>query len=248
MTCELHLEVFEGPFDLLLHLIEKNQLDILDIPVAEITRQYLEYLEKMAELDMEIASSFLVMAANLLLLKSRMLVPAKKGEEVLEEELDERTGLVRDLLEYARFKQAAAALSGIGREEEKHFSRHNEEELYFQLFPENNPLDGKTLLDLQAAFESVLSKARLRPQVWEISREEITVSEKMTAIFQLLKNNSKGVSFVRIFCEDSTRIALVVTFLALLELMRMGVVRVRQSDSFEEIFLYPYCLENYQAV
>ena len=247
MSYEIRLEAFEGPFDLLLHLIEKNQVDIYDIPISEITAQYLEYLDAMEQFDIEIASSFLVMAAKLLSIKSRMLVPSRRAEDETEETVDEREELVHDLLEYMRYKQAAAALDELCREENKYINRPNDEQLYAALFSDTNPLDGKTLTDLTAAFREVLLRMEKQPQVFDIVREEITVGEKMRDIYRLLRENSRGVAFTGIFVGSRSRVAVVVTFLALLELARQSVLKIRQSDSYGEIFLYPYHLDNYRV-
>ncbi|MCL2677587.1 MAG: segregation/condensation protein A [Clostridiales bacterium] len=248
MSYQLRLPVFEGPFDLLLHLIEKNQVDIYDIPIAEITRQYLEYLRAMEELDLEVASGFLLMAAHLLAIKSRMLVPRPKTQnEEAEELVDEREELVHDLLEYMRFKKAAVFLFESGKAESKYFDRPIDESLYLQLLSRQNPLDGKTLADLTAAFQSVLARAAGLPPVMEIVREELTVDEKMREIFSLLSQKPEGLVFEEIFSKSSSRAAVVVTFLALLELMHRAVVRVEQGEAFGEIYLYAWCLENYET-
>ncbi|MCL2817820.1 MAG: segregation/condensation protein A [Clostridiales bacterium] len=249
MNYQLRLQAFEGPFDLLLHLIEKNQVDIYDIPIAEITRQYMEYLWAMEELDLEIASSSLLMAAQLLAIKSRMLVPQPKkaaGEEP-EEIADERAGLVHDLLEYMRCKNAAVFLQESGREESRYFDRPPDEELYSQMLSRQNPLEGKTLADLTAAFKSVLAQAAGRPPVMEILREQITVDDKMREIFSLLSKKPAGILFEEIFAASRSRAEAVVTFLALLELVHQAVVMVEQGDSFGEIYLCACCPDSFKS-
>ena len=245
MTYEIRLDVFEGPFDLLVHLIEKNQVDIYDIPIAEITRQYMEHLAAMAELDMEIASSFLVMAAKLLSIKARMLVPSAKAQPEDEALVDERAELVQDILEYISYKKAADALEDFSKAESRYFDRPNDEQMYLHLFEERNPFDGKTVSDLLSAFQKVLEDAKKQPHVLEIAYEAVTIKDKMRDIFQLLKGKPKGMGFFRIFEGNFSRVVLTVTFLALLELIHQGVVKVRQHAEFEEIFLYPYHMNNY---
>lgn len=243
---QLKLPVFEGPFDLLLHLIRENQVDIYDIPIAEITAQYLDYLRAMEEMDLEIASSFLVMAATLLAIKAKMLLPLPPvaGEEEPEE--DARGELVRDLLEYIRFKQAAEHLDLLARAQSRRIARPNEQELFVNLFSAENPLDGKTLADLQAAFAQVLRKAEARGRVMQIEREQITLREKLEQLFRLISAHPGGIPFSAAFSDQDGRLALIVTFLALLELARQGVLRISQSGAYDEIYLYAGDLDNYE--
>lgn len=236
--CQIHLPVFEGPFDLLLHLIREEQVDIYDIPIARITDQYLEYLARMEELDLDIASEFLVMAATLLSIKARMLLPrpiAEEGEEIE----DERAELVHDLLEYMRFKEAAERMSQLHEASSRMIRRPNEQELYLNLFSEENPLSGKTLVDLQAAFNKVLEKAAKRETVISIQRDQVTLRDQLERLFQLIGSSSRGLRFSQAFDEAASRVELVVTFLALLELIRQRVIRVSQDGPFGEIYMYP---------
>lgn len=237
MEYQIHLPVFEGPFDLLLHLIRENQVNIYDIPIAEITDQYLGYLEMMEELDLEIASSFLVLAANLLSIKARMLLPVQNGDE---EEEDVRSELVHDLLEYIRFKEAAASLDKQHQASSRFIMRPNEQELYLNLFSEENPLAGKTLLDLQFAFGQVLRKAGEKvDQSLHVQREQITVKDKINELLLLVAAEKSGLAFSLVFSNCRDKYEMVVTFLALLELVRRQRVVVNQSSNFGEIFLYP---------
>ncbi len=241
----IHLENFDGPFDLLLHLIQKNQVDIYDIPIAEITKQYLDYLHAMEALDLEIASSFLVMAANLLAIKARMLLP--KPPDVEEEEVDARQELVQDLLEYKRFKEAAQALDAFSREQAQYVARPNEEGLFLHLFAAENPLEGKTLADLQNAFQAILSRVEAQGRVMEISGKDITLPEKMEELYQLLRRRPHGLPFSSIFSQAESRLEMIIIFLALLELMKMKVVRISQDASYDEIYLHAHRLQNYKG-
>jgi len=249
MTYQISLDVFEGPFDLLLHLIKKNEIDIYDIPIAEITRQYLDYLHEMETLDMEIASSFVLMAANLLIIKAKMLLPATPSDD--EEELeveDAREELVRDLLEYMRYKEVAADLNDRAQKEMAYFTRPNEEELYLQLFAGDDFLSGKTVDDITTAFNNLLAKAQKRGLVMNIKREQITIASKIEDIYRAVKEapQAQGLPFSQLFAACVDRMEMVVMFLALLELMRQSVIRALQAQSFGEIYLIIGDKENYQ--
>ena len=249
MTYELHLEAFDGPFDLLIHLIEKNQVDIYDIPIAEITEQYLAYLQEMEEMNLEIASSFLVMAANLLAIKARMLVPVYRENEDGETEIvDEREELVADILEYMRFKEAARSLGEIASAEIKTYFRQNDSSIYASQFSDKNLFNDKTVNDLVSAFSRVLQKLADKPQVLNIVREEITINQKLNEIYLLAKDNPEGFRFEQLFEKECSRLGMVVSFLALLELIHSCVVKYRQNKDFDEIFIYPYKLANFHGV
>jgi len=227
----IKIPVFEGPFDLLLHLIRENKLDIYDIPIALITRQYLEHLEMMKELNLEIAGEFLVMAATLIYIKSRMLLPP--DEEVPpEEQEDPRNELVQRLLEYQKFKEAAADLKNRESEWLKTFyrdpiSESEEEEKELYLFDLN-------LFDLLGAFKKLLDKAP--PDVIEITRETLTVKDRMSNIMEMIEGED-AIRFEALFEEGSTRIQLIITFVALLELIRLGLVRAYQEKEFGNIWI-----------
>ncbi len=225
--------VFEGPFDLLLHLIKENKIDIYDIPISLITGQYLQYIEVMKELNLEIAGEFLVMAATLIHIKSRTLLPPDE-ETPAEEQGDPRLELVQRLLEYQTFKDAALSL----REKEDNWinvfhrepvteekSETEETELY--LFDVN-------LFDLLGAFKNMLDKAP--PEVVEITRAVLTVKDKISLIMEILENQDT-IRFEDLFKEDRTRSQLIVTFIALLELIRLGLVRAYQEKDFGNIWV-----------
>ncbi len=240
MKYQIKLEVFQGPFDLLFHLIDKNEIDIYNIPIAEITRQYLEYLEEMKNLDLEIASEFLVMAATLLSIKAKMLLPkpSKAGEKINEMEEDPRNELVEKLLEYKEFKILADLLHEQAEKQGKVFFRPNEEESFIALFTDINPLDGVTLEDLTIALKAVLAKTAKQDFIKEIPREEITIKKKMEEITRLLESSRQGISFFEIFSHHVARVEIVVLFLALLELIRIQSIRVSQPVSCGDIIIY----------
>jgi segregation and condensation protein A len=231
----IKLPVFEGPLDLLLHLIRENKVDIYDIPISFITRQYLDYIEIMKELSLEIAGEFLVMAATLIQIKSRMLLPPEEKEEEGEEIVDPRLELVQRLLDYQAFKDAA----GILREREEEslllFSREAaeteeespEEAAEPSLFDVN-------IFDLLGAFKKMLDSAP--PEVRTITRETLTVKDKMFLIVDLLEN-TESIRFEELFKDTVTRTQLIVTFLALLELLRLGLARAYQEKEFGNIWV-----------
>jgi segregation and condensation protein A len=242
MKYQIKLEVFEGPFDLLFHLIDKNEVDIYDIPISEITQQYLAYLEEMQSLDLEIASEFLVMAATLLAIKARMLLPKlpKVLEEESPEEEDPRDELVARLLEYKKYKLIADYLHRQEKEQRKVFFRPNEEDLFISLFADQNPLEGVQIDDLKAALIQVLKKNFDLEPMKEIPREEITIKKKMTEITVILQKHPQGISFFSLFNNSVSKVEVVVQFLALLELMRKKEVKVSQSSLCGDIFIYAY--------
>lgn len=228
---EVKLEVFEGPLDLLLHLIKKNEINIYDIPIALITGQYLEYLQLMKSLNLTIAGEFLVMAATLIHIKSRTLLPPAEIEEEEPEE-DPRADLVRRLIEYKQFKEAAEHL---GRREEGWKDVYWREPLPLEVGKDEPPALEVSLFDLLGAFREMLERAPSSPGM-AITIEELTVKDKMNFIIERIENEP-SVSLVSIFQVDRTRLAMVVTFLALLELVRLGFLRAVQIEPFGPIRL-----------
>lgn len=243
MAYQLNLEVFEGPFDLLLHLIEKNEVNIYDIPIAEITRQYLDYLNAMQELDLEIASEFLVMAANLLSIKAKMLLPKLPKDEDDGEELDARSQLVQDLLEYKHFKEMANLLEARGQAQSLHYPRGDMEEIYLSLFAPENPLEGKRLEDLQLAFANICKRLAEVPPVHTIMKEQVTIGDKVLQIKMALSVKPEGVTFTSFIRKDSSKLEIIVLFLAVLELLKQREIDVQQSGNYEEIYIYARCSE-----
>lgn len=226
------LPVFEGPLDLLLHLIKENKIDIYDIPIVEITGQYLVYIELLKDLNLEIAGEFLVMAATLIHIKSRMLLPPdeEESEEPIE---DPRAELVKRLLEYQAYRESSAHLRK--REEIwKHVFRRQVPDNYeFELEPEPVLMEAN-VFDLLTAFKKLLERAP--EQAIEITRETLTVSDKINYIVERLENED-GVRFEDLFQEGLTKITLVVTFLALLEIVRLGLAKIYQEQSFGIIWI-----------
>jgi segregation and condensation protein A len=223
----IKIPVFEGPFDLLLHLIKENKIDIYDIPIALITGQYLRYMEMMKELNLEIAGEFLVMAATLIYIKSRMLLPP--DEEASPEELeDPRLELVNRLVEYQRFKEAA---SGLRKREEDWMKVFQKEPVSDE---EGVYLSDVSLFDLLGAFKKILDTAP--PELVSITKETLTVKDRMSVIMEMLERQ-EAVRFEEMFKEGVTRLQLIITFIALLELIRFGLARAYQEKEFGNIWV-----------
>jgi len=224
MPMNVQLEAYKGPLDLLLHLIKKNEVSIADIPIALITRQYLETLEVMRGLNLDIAGEFLIMASTLIHIKSRMLLPAEEGEEDEDEGGDPREELVRRLLEYQKYKEASEELAKRELLNRDVFARSSE------ATPEIEPdvFVKVSLFDLIAAFRRVLERLP-EEGVHQVTMEEISVREKMSFILDMLHRKTK-VDFHSLFEDASSRVQLVATFLALLELIKMRAVSVTQEE------------------
>ena len=228
---KIKIDAFEGPMDLLMHLIEKNKIDIYDIPIAELTRQYLDYLDKFREFNMEIASSFLVMAATLLQIKSRMMLP-KAPQAEGEPEEDPRFELVQRILEYRKFKQVSQVLGDMAGVQERFVAREPMELPVHHLPPGN-----LSLRQLVEAFHTVLSvKEELSIPQALVEPEEYSIKDKMEDIILLLGRSRGKLLFSEAF-RSGTRGELIVTFLALLELMKLRTVTVKQQRSFAEIYI-----------
>ncbi len=230
---KVQLDVFEGPLDLLLYLIRKEEVDIYDIPIERITTQYMQYLDLMRMLDLNIAGEFLVMAATLMMIKSRMLLPPEERPEMEEEEEDPRWDLVRQLIEYKKFKDAAQFLRerALGREDV--FGRESAEA---HLGPRAEiPLQDVGLFDLLSAFNRALSRVKTE-DLREIFAERYTVSEKIDEILARIRETPE-LSLTRLFEGMRSRHEIVVTFLAVLELIRLRHLTVRQSALFGEIVI-----------
>lgn len=232
----VRVESFEGPLDLLLHLIRKNEVEICDIPIATIARQYIEYLELMKELNLEVAGEFLVMASTLLQIKSAMLLPPAETEESGEqEEQDPRAELIRRLLEYQRYKDAAAVLGArqlLGRDL---FTRAVPLSDEIDQAEEDHPLQLE-LFDLVEAFRQVLAKVPFE-RFHDVISETISVAERIGRILDMI-DQSESVLFDDLFTnEPLTRELVIATFLALLELCRLKTIRVSQGSSFGSILL-----------
>lgn len=231
----VRLEMFEGPLDLLLHLIRKNQINITDIPVALITGQYLEYLKLMKELNLDIAGDYLLMASTLLHIKSKMLLPAPPGEEDEGEQEDPRAELVRRLIEYQKYKEASIELG-----ERPLLNR----DVFVRLIPadteearEEEVLE-VSLFELLEAFRQVLLRAKAEA-VHEVTLDLVTVEEKIQEIHSLLQREKRSMAFHLLFPEQASQRVIIVTFLAILELVKMKLVRIFQTAPFETIRISP---------
>jgi len=224
MDTTVKLEIFEGPLDLLLHLIKKNELSITDIPIATITEQYLSTLELMQGLNLDVAGEFLVMAATLIHIKSRMLLPPGEDEDEEEEEGDPREELIRRLLEYQRFKEAAEELERRELLSRDVFVRRSEapEEA------ETVGFESLSLFDLLSALRHVLERFP-EERIHEVTLDTISVREKMSFLLDELRRRGK-VIFQSLFETATSRLEVVVTFLAMLELVKIRAIRVWQEE------------------
>ena len=221
---EVFLEAFEGPLDLLLYLIRRQNLDILYIPLAEITRQYVQYIELMQDLQLELAGEYLVMAATLAEIKSRMLLPRAKPEEQGDE--DPRAELVRRLQEYERFKRAAQGIDALPRLERDVWSASAElkERQLVRTLPHI------TLQEMLVAFKDVVARSEMFAH-HHIQRERLSVGERMSDILAALKSDA-FVSFTQLFRPQEGRMGVTVTFVAILELMREGLIDIVQAQPY----------------
>ncbi|MDX2079381.1 MAG: segregation/condensation protein A [Terrimicrobiaceae bacterium] len=233
---KVKLDVFEGPLDLLLYLIKRDEVDIYDISIERITKQYLSYMEAFQVLNIELAGEFIVMAANLLYIKSRTLLP--KDQQMAEEDAEEddpRWELIRQLIEYKKFKEAAARLRDREALQENLFPRMP---VVPELAPAENLLVEEVgIFDLIHAFQKILKRLEKKPEdLREIFAENFTVSDK---IDYLLRVTSAGTAmrFEELFADAASRAEIVVTFLAMLELIRLKQLRVRQENHFGEIWI-----------
>lgn len=229
----IKIPVFEGPMDLLLHLIKLNKIDIYDIPISLITHQYLQYLEMMKEYNLEIASEFLVMAATLIYIKSRMLLPPDEDIEQAEVIEDPRAGLVQRLLEYQAYKEASTILSQRETVWLNAFSRSQVDPKTLLKEPEPILFD-IDIYDLVTALKKILANAPA--EAITITKETLTVQDRMMLILQLL-DKATSIKFEGVFEGDASKLEIIVTFLALLELLRLGAIRVYQNEEFSDIWI-----------
>lgn len=231
----VQLDHYEGPLDLLLDLIRKQQINIYDIPIARITQQYLAYLERAAELDMELGAEFVYMAATLIHIKSKMLLPRDPELEKLDPEEDPRKELVERLLEYERFKSAAAMLQEKRMIEEAIWTNPQIQNFMAE---DEHPGLAVTLFDLVKTFEQILERARSRPQ-YEVSPDEVSVPDMIRFLRRSLENlpAGKSVGLVPLFEQQKTRRAMICLFLAVLEMVKQQAIRLTQDESFSEILV-----------
>lgn len=235
MTYQISLEVFEGPMDLLLHLIRKNKLDIYDIPISMITDQYLEYIEAMKELDIEVASEFVVTASTLLAIKAKMLLP-KHDDLDEEEEEDPRLELVQRLLEYQQYKSVVDVFKELETQSAKVYTKPIDEELVQELAQKVNPLENISFEQLTSLFKDVIERIPEEEKFHEISRSVLTIGDVMKSVTKIL-SQKKEVYFQDILPHRLTRYEIVIYFLAVLELIRKEIMLVRQAENFGPIKL-----------
>ncbi|OGW85440.1 MAG: hypothetical protein A3C35_01075 [Omnitrophica bacterium RIFCSPHIGHO2_02_FULL_46_11] len=230
------LPEYEGPFELLLDLIKKNEMDIYNIEISVITKQYLEYLKQMKQFDLEVAGEFLVMAATLVYIKSKMLLPATE-EEIDEEGEDPRAELVRKLLEYQAFREAAKGLGLLEDERGRIFTRQVSDYYLSSLSPEDIEIDtfSANLYDLLNAFQSVL-RGISKEQFHEVFEEVISIEQKIEELKRLLSERGT-VRFYELFSQRVTKNEVIATFLALLEVIRSKFAQVAQEKHFGEILI-----------
>jgi segregation and condensation protein A len=232
LTYQITLPSFDGPMDLLLHLIKEHELDIYDIPISKITKEYLAYLEIMRSLNLEIAGDFLVMAATLMHVKSKMLLPLEPETE--EEVEDPRAELMRRLIEYKKFKDAADQLQDMEKTRNRVMGRLVSEEL--KQVGEEEHLEEVTLFGLLAAFKDVLIHTQEDPTA-ELVRPEITVAQKINDVMDMLQT-SKKILFKSLLESCRTKIEKIVCLLALLELMKLKLAKAFQNKVFDEVEIY----------
>jgi segregation and condensation protein A len=225
------LETYEGPLDLLLDLIRKQQINIYDIPIAKITRQYLDYLRLMEELNIDVAGEFILMAATLIYIKSRMLLPPDPTAPEEEQQEDPRAELVQRLLEHEQFKNAAEMLKSKRTVEEATWSNPGISEF---TEAEDEPGLAVSAFDLISAFREILERAKKRPQV-QIRREQVTVQEMLEHVKQVMRERSGPVTIEELVAGYVWRQALIALLLALLELVRLRAIHLRQEDLFAPI-------------
>lgn len=250
MEYKVVLNTFEGPLDLLLHLIEKAQVDIYDIPISEITDQYMEYLNRAEKIDMELTSEFLVMASTLLEIKSKMLLPSDKRQDdemqMEIEEADPRMELVKQLVEYKKYKKAAKKLKKYEERQKKVFNKPKEDlSQYINHEVEEINLNEMSLVELVNVFNKVLNrrKRKIKPiDVEEIQRDEITLEESMERLKDKLNKENK-IKFSNLFNDNNTRSEIIVTFLSILELVKLNYITVKQKNNFSDIIIIKKPLE-----
>ena len=245
MELNVKLQAFEGPLDLLLHLIDKNKVNIYDIPIVEITNQYMEYIEEMKRQDLNVMSEFLVMAATLLSIKSKMLLPKVEPDDDDEEELDPRAELVEQLLQYKMYKCMSYELRDRAVDAEQVFYR--EKALPKEVLQYEQPVDLEmlmkdvTLQKLSSVFRSVMRRQEnrvdpIRSQFGTIKKEEVSMEDKMVYVRDYAKTHAKF-SFRKLLESQASKTEIIVTFLSILELMKDGTIFIVQEHIFDDIFI-----------
>ena len=236
MTYTVSLENFEGPLDLLLYLVRKNEIDIQYIPIVAITEQYLAYIELMQAMNIDVAGEFLLMAATLVYLKSRSLLPQHDEEDPPDEQA-QLDALKQQLIEHARYRDVADQLREYSILDKDVFTR--------TAFPEPMPdesdaiMQEASLFDLLGALRELLDKSAESSNDMLIDVEPLSVKDRMNEILECVGDAADGCEFVRLFMQDRSRLMIITTFLAMLELIKMQAVRVFQNTAFSTMYLYP---------
>ncbi len=231
---KVRLDIFEGPLDLLLYLIKKDEVDIYDISIERITKQYLEYVNTFKLLNIDLASEFIVMAANLMYIKSRTLLP--KQEQPPDEDIDEedpRWELIRQLIEYKKFKDAAGFLHTKAIEQEDYFA-NSPEKIEIEPQDQSLPIDDANIFDLIRAFQGVIQRFEETNDLGDIVDDRFTVSDKIESLLETTQPGQRKI-FTTLFDKATTKSEIIVTFLAVLELMKMNQFKIIQDDLLGEI-------------
>ncbi|WP_077326774.1 segregation/condensation protein A [Virgibacillus siamensis] len=234
---EVKLDAFEGPLDLLLHLVNQYEIDIYDIPVAKITEQYMHYIHAMQQLELNVASEYLVMAATLLAIKSQMLLPAQEMDEEDDEYMeDPRDELMQRLIEYRKYKAAAEKLKEKEHDEHQIFTRPP---VAFEYVERNRPIEKSdtSIYDMLHALEKVFERKEWnKPLETKVQSGEIPIEQRMTEVLEIVKASEKGVSFDHLF-EIPSKAHIVATFMAVLELMKEHEVHCVQKKHFDALYV-----------
>jgi segregation and condensation protein A len=231
MNYEIKLDIFQGPLDLLLYLIKKNEIDIYNIPIAIITEQYLEYLDLMKSMNLDVAGEYLVMASTLIHIKSKMLLPVHEDEE---EDVDPRDELTQQLLEYQAFKEAALNLDSMSILGRDVFGRLESDDN--EVDDDERPLEEMSIFQLVEAFKQIVS-SMVAEDLMEIDTERISLSDRINEIMEIL-TEEKVVTFIDLLGEMTDRLRVIYTFLALLELIKLRLVKAYQVEPFGAIRIY----------
>jgi len=236
MSYEIKLDIFEGPLDLLLYLIRKNEIDIYNIPIALITEQYLAYLEMMRSLNLDLAGEYLVLASTLIHIKSKLLLPPDESEGEEEEGEDPRAELVQQLLEYQIFKEAALRLENRPLLERDVFTRGAPGEAPSEVEEEGEAMMEVGVFELVAAFRGIIAGFD-RPEELEIDAERMSLTDRINEIMEMLSEKQQ-MTFVELIGDRTDRRRIICTFLAILELMKLRMIRAYQSGPFGAIRLF----------
>lgn len=223
------LKNFEGPLDLLLFFIKRDELDVYNIPISYITEQFLEYIRLMEELDLDVASEFILMASMLMSIKAKMMLPSEDSDEEDLDENDPRYALVQRLLEYKRYKEMAEKMGGLEEESQKHYYRRNHKVDQVQKQASGEALKDVTMFDLMAAFKKVLSDIKRQNTVHRVEKIEVSIEEQTEYVLERLYAGGRT-SFKKICSEVKTRAKIVVTFLAILEMLKEQQINLYVED------------------